>query len=132
MYFTYLLTYYTLLDGNRSGIVNMDNIKSSYNLCSSGDIARNWKKWKQRWNLYALAGVEPEKQESVLCAILLHMTGEESFDICITFTFSQDEVNKIQLLIQKFDQHSAPKKNITYQRYLFHNCIQNRRSFDNF
>ena len=73
----------------------MDNMKALDNLCLSGDIAENWKKWKQRWTLYALASGAAEKDESVQCAILLHMIGEESLDICNTFTFSQDEVNKI-------------------------------------
>ena len=60
------------------------------------------------------------------------MIGEESFDIYNTFTFSQDEVNKIQPLLHNYDQYFAPKKNITYQRYLFHTCIQNECSFDHF
>ena len=41
---------------------------------------------------------------------------EESHDIHNTFKLFQDEVNKIQSLLQNFDQYIAPKKNNTYQR----------------
>lgn len=87
---------------------------------------------KARWTLYVLATGAVEKDKPVQCGILLHMTGEESLDIYNIFVFSQDEVNKIQSLFQKFDQYFAPKKNITYERYLFLNCTQKGCSFDNF
>ena len=114
----------------RSGVVNMGNMKALDNLCLSGDITENWKKWKQRWNLYA--GGAAEKEKSVQYVILLHMIGEESLYIYNTFTFSQDEVHKIHPLIEKLDQYFAPKKNNTYQRYLLHTYIENERSFENF
>ena len=60
------------------------------------------------------------------------MIGEESLDIYNTLTFSQDEVNKIHPLIQKFDQYFAPKKNIAYQTYLFYTCTQSECTFGNF
>ena len=107
-------------------------LKIRINLCLSGDIAENCKQWKQRWTLYVLATGAVEKDKPVQCGILLHMTGEESLDIYNIFVFSQDEVNKIQSLFQKFDQYFAPKKNITYERYLFLNCTQKGCSFDNF
>ena len=99
----------SLLHGTRSGGVNMDKMKALDNLCLTGDIAESWKKWKQRRTLYALASGAAEKDESVQCAILLHMIGEESLDIYNTYTFSQDEVNKMQPLIQEFDHYFAPK-----------------------
>ena len=33
---------------------------------------------------------------------------------------------------QKFDAHCNPKKNITYERYIFNTCTQNGRPFDTF
>ena len=66
------------------------------------------------------------------------MIGKVSLDIynvlllLLIFTFSQDEVDKIQHFIQMFDQYFATQKNIVYQRYLFHTCIKNGRSFDSF
>ena len=88
----------------RRGVINMG--KALDNLCLSDDITENLKNWKQRQTLYALASGTAEKDESVQCAIPLHIIGEESLNILNTFTFSQDEVDKhIQSLIEKFDQH---------------------------
>ena len=69
------------------GVVSIDNMKALDNLCLSGDITENWKKWKQIWNLYSLASGASEKGKSVQYVILLHMIGEESLDIYNTFMF---------------------------------------------
>ena len=87
----------------------MDNMKALHNLYFSGDIAENWKKWK-RWNLYALVSGAVEKDKSVQCVILLNTKNllEKNLLTSIIHLFAQDEVNKIQPLIQKFDQYFAP------------------------
>ena len=60
------------------------------------------------------------------------MVGEDALNIYDTFTFQDNEMNKIQILIDKFDQHFSPQKNLTYQRYLFNTCSQNGRPVANF
>ena len=60
------------------------------------------------------------------------MVGEDALNIYDTFTFQDNEMNKIQILIDKFDQHFSPQKNLTYQRYLFNTCSQNGRPVDDF
>ena len=50
------------------------------------------------------------------CAILLHLIGEDALRIYNTFTFVDNEVDKIKPIIGKFDDHFNPKKNITYER----------------
>ena len=70
--------------------------------------------------------------ENIQCATFLHMIGEDALNIYDTFAFQDNEINKIQILIDKFDQHFSPEKNITYQRYLFNTCSQNGRPFDDF
>ena len=44
------------------------------------------------------------------------MIGEDALNIYDTFTFQDNEINNIQILTDKFDQHFLPQKNITYQR----------------
>ena len=52
-----------------------------------GNISENWKKWKQRWLLYSKASGAGEKEESVQCAIFLHMIGEPALDVYESFEF---------------------------------------------
>ena len=103
----------------------MDNLKPLDALNLNGDIAENWRRWNQRWSLFVIASGEHEKGENIQCAIFLHMIGEDALNIYDTFTFQGNEINKIQILIDKFDQDFSPQKNITYQRYLFNACSQN-------
>ena len=107
----------------------MENLKPLNSLCLTGDIAENWRRWKQRWELYSKASGSSAKGEDVQCAILLHMICEEALNIYDTFTFAAADKDKIQPLIDKFESYFAPKKNITYQRYLFNTCSQNSRLF---
>ena len=46
-----------LLHGTRSGKYkfSMDNLKPLYALNVNGDIAENWRRWKQRWSLFVIA-----------------------------------------------------------------------------
>ena len=60
------------------------------------------------------------------------MVGEDALNIYDAFTFQDNEMNKIQILVDKFDQHFSPQKNLTYQRYLFNTCSQNGRPVDDF
>ena len=50
------------------------------------------------------------------------MVGEDALNIYDSFTFAENEVDKIQPLIEKFNNYFSPKKNVTYQRYLFNTC----------
>ena len=103
----------------------MDNLRPLDALNLNRDIAENWRRWKQRWSLFIIASGIHEKGENIQCATFLHMIGEDALNIYDTFTFQDNEINKIQILIDKFDQHFSPQKNITYQRYLFNTCSQN-------
>ena len=96
-------------------------------------MAENWRKWKQRWNLYVKASGASEKDEATQCAIFLHTIGDEALEVYDTFTFTETEQDKIELLIQKFESYCSPKKNTTtYERYVFNTCAQNGRTLNAF
>ena len=86
---------------------------------TGGNISDTWKRWKQRWSLYKLASGASTKDEAIQCAIFLHVVGSEGIDIYNTFTFADGETDKITPLMEKFDAYCTPKKNITYERYIF-------------
>ena len=95
----------------------MDNINQIGPLNHSGNLSDNWQRWKQRWNLYWKASGLNTKPADVQCAMLLHLIGEDSLRVYNTFEFSNPEdVNKLEIIIKKFDDHFNPKKNVTYER----------------
>ena len=85
--------------------------------------AYDMRKWKQRWNLYKIASGINEKNQDIQCAIFLHMISEDALRIYDTFVFTIEENDQIAPLVQKFESYFSPKKNITYERYLFNTCI---------
>ena len=79
------------------------------------NLAENWRKWRQRWIPYANARGANEKDEATQCAIFLHTIGEEALAVYDTFSFTGAEKDKIEPLIQKFQDYCSPKKNTTYE-----------------
>ena len=88
----------------------MKNMKPRGPLKMEGNLAENWRKCKQRWNLYAKASGAAEKDEAIQCAIFLHTIGQEAVEVYDTFTFIETEQDKIESLIQKFESYCTRKK----------------------
>lgn len=88
-------------------------------MCMTGNLAENWKTWRDRFENYLVAAEINKKSEATQCAQLLHYIGEEGFKIYRTFTFEDTEKNKITKLIEKFEAHFLPKENLSYERFKF-------------
>ena len=110
----------------------MEHVKPIGPLRLDGNIAENWRKWKQRWVLYAKASGVDSKDEETQCPVFLHKIGKEALEVYDTFTFTDAEVDKIEPLVAKFEAYCSPKKNVTYERYLFFSYMQNSQTIDAF
>ena len=85
-----------------------------------GDIAGNWRSFKQKWEFYAEAsaiGTYSDKRKS---CVLLHVIGEEAVKVYNNFTFAAagDEFN-LDIILAKFEEYCSPKKNETFLRHKF-------------
>ena len=76
----------------------------------TGNISEAWKRWKQRWTLYAKASGVDAKDENIQCATFLHVMGEEGLEIFNTFQFTETEKDKIGPLIDKFESYLYPRQ----------------------
>ena len=62
----------------------------------TGNVAENWRRWEQRFDLYRLASGASEKSSKTQVALLLHIMGEECLDIFNSFVFAKaDDKDKI-------------------------------------
>ena len=52
----------------------------------SGNMAENWKKFSERFQLYLMASGANGKSDKTRIALLLHIMGEEAIDIFNSFT----------------------------------------------
>ena len=88
-----------------------------------GNVADNWRKWKQRFQLYMEASGSMKKPEKQRVAIFLHLVGEEALEIYNTFSLSTAE-QKLDILFRKFEDYCNPRRNITFERHKFFTCVQ--------
>lgn len=67
-------------------------------------------------------------------AWLLTVTGAQAIKFFNTFKFDvKDDWDKLDKVLEKFDTCCSLQKNVTYERYIFHSCIQQQNNiFDNF
>ena len=57
--------------------------------------------------------------------MLLNLAGEQAIEVCNMFSFEEAEVDKPQVLVEKFEVYCNRKRNITYERHLFNTRVQN-------
>ena len=112
----------------------MDNLKllQPSPLVLSGDVAGNWRKFNQRLLLYLQAIGKDAANNKTKIAILLTVGGNEAIELYNTFTFNEadyegeDEARSVKysVVIDKFKGHCDPKKNESYERYIFRSRVQ--------
>ena len=74
----------------------------------SGNLAENWKRFKQRYTLYNTASGLSDKDDKTQTSTLLHIIGEAALDIYNTFTFKAEGDNmKLDVVMQKSEAYTA-------------------------
>lgn len=69
----------------------------------TGDLANNWRLWRQKFDLYLLASGKTKKEDDVKIAILLNLLGDEALQIYNTFEYGEGEdCNKLDTILKKF------------------------------
>lgn len=88
---------------------------------TSGNLSKEWQKWRDSFLIYYAACELGTKAEKVQVSILLHIIGEQCREVYSQF---EEKVEKLQDLLNKFDSFFLPKKNLTIERHKFFNRNQ--------
>ena len=92
---------------------------------SGGNISENWKKFKQKFTNYEIATGINKKETATRVATLLTVIGNDAIDVFNTITWdAEGDDTKIEKVLQKFEEHCEPKKNVSYERYKFFSRAQ--------
>ena len=111
----------------------MENLNIPKSLSLSGDIASNWKKWRQSFELYMIASGGAAKEEKIKVALLLHVLGEEALEIYNSFDMTEAEKASYNNTMTKFQEYCVPQSNISVESYKFNMRVQGpTESFDSF
>ncbi|UYV69528.1 K02A2.6-like [Cordylochernes scorpioides] len=107
--------------------------ESPSELALHGNVAENWRRFKQRLMLHLEATEKATKPDKLKVAILLNFIGEEALEVFNTFHLKEDEAENFDLVINKFDDFCEPKKNVIFERFKFFSATQkDGESIDSF
>lgn len=111
----------------------MESFKAPKNLSFNDNVAENWRKFRQNFEIYMLATGNDKKSPEIKVAILLNIVGEEAVEVFNTFNLTEEQKKNYDIVVKKFEEFCIPKKNIVYERYLFYTRSQkDGESFDYF
>ena len=98
----------------------MDKLTPPEVLNLEGNVAENWRRWKQKFEIFSLASGLSRKDAKIQAATLLHVAGTDALEIYNTFNWeSDDDKCKVDKITEKFDEYCNPRKNITWERHKF-------------
>lgn len=104
----------------------MDLMRPPAAISFMSNPADKWIKFKQKFEIFLKASGKSKETDDVKIAILLSALGDEGIEIYNTFQFEEkkdDDNKKIDLtlndVIKKFDDHTSPLKNVTFETFKF-------------
>ena len=85
-----------------------------------GNVAENWRLWKQRFNIYLLASDAVGKPDAVKIAMLLNFVGEDALERYNQFSWGEaEDPDSFAAVVAKFYEHFKGKKRLVFSRYKF-------------
>lgn len=98
-----------------------------------GNVAENWRVFKQNFDVYATAIELSKKDEGIQTAIFLNACGTEAIETFNAFDLTDDNKKKYAEVVKAFEAYCAPKKNEVYEAFKFNSRNQeNGETFDSF
>ena len=74
----------------------MDKLSSPEALNLNGNIAENWRQWKQRFEIFSLTSGLSEKDAGIQAATFLHVARPEALEVYNTFSWpNPNDKNKL-------------------------------------
>ncbi|XP_063233061.1 uncharacterized protein K02A2.6-like [Bacillus rossius redtenbacheri] len=102
----------------------MEGLKPPGPFTFDGDLANNWKRWKQKFLIYMKATGGDGKDDGIKIATLLHVLGEEGQDLFFTMDISEENSKKYDSVLACLESYFLPKTNQSVERHKFNNRVQ--------
>ena len=88
-------------------------------MCMQGNLAENWKFFKQMWNNYEIASGLDTKTDEVRKATLQVVMGQECFRVLQNLNLPQAQLASSVTIVNALNDYFLPKTNVIYKRYKF-------------
>lgn len=102
----------------------MEFCRPPQGLSFDGNVAENWRRFKQLFNIWLKASGNDGKGSDVKVALFLSAAGEEAVEVFNTFTLTCEEQQNFDQVIDQFEKFTTPKSNIVVERFVFNNRKQ--------
>ncbi|GBO00870.1 hypothetical protein AVEN_226930-1 [Araneus ventricosus] len=99
----------------------------------NGNMADNWRRFKQLFEIYLIASGNEAKSSEVKVAILLNAAGEEAVEVFNTFNLSAEDRKDFDKVVNHFEKFTTPKRIVVVERFIFNQrCQEEGETFDVF
>ena len=78
------------------------------------DKPAQWPEWKKRFLRHRLASKLTKESGEVQVATLIYCMGNDPENIYETFGLSDDEQKNVMRVLEKFDDHFVPQRNVIF------------------
>jgi len=101
---------------------------------NSLNLADMWKEWKEVWELYRISSGLREKDDAIQIATIQSILGTKARRALKTLPNIPGDITErtVEGILTALETYCVPRKNTTYERYVFRMTIREDRSFDIF
>lgn len=99
---------------------NMEFIKKVDKLNLDGNIAENWRIFKQNFDVFCIAAEISKKTDAIKIAILLNAVGPDALEVFNSFNLTEQQKASYADVVKSFDDFCKPKRNELYESFVFH------------
>ena len=80
--------------------------------------AKCWRKWRQRWEAYAIVTGLEKKDPKVRVATLVMSLGPDAIDVYNALDYEQEsDKEKLDVILNLMEEHYKGKVNVTFERF---------------
>ena len=90
----------------------------------NGDVATNWKIFRDTYEDYATAAELSGKKPAVQAATLKIIMGKQCKQILNRLGLTTEELKSTDSILTKLEAHFTPVRNILFEQYRFHSAEQ--------
>ncbi|KYN27997.1 hypothetical protein ALC57_02574 [Trachymyrmex cornetzi] len=102
-------------------------------LGANGNLNENWHKVRQSFDIFLKVTNNIIKSDEVKIAILLNIVGKDGVELYNKFNLEETEKKNLAKVLQCFEEHCNPKKNVVHATFKFFSRIQQEDEiFENF
>lgn len=110
------------------------NLPVPSRLDTRGNIAENWKRWKQVWDSFEIASRLNQQENQIRVATFITCIGSDALEVYNSLPFErEDDKMVMSKVLELMEKHCIGQTNVIYERYCFNNRNQeNGESFDEY